>query len=272
MSDKNRKEYEEELKAYDMLLRAAMSVSQSASNIETERRYLVATQLFTRMLVMAYTFYRLLPGNPITIEKQEHWDWPSVAAVARNFIEAYLHFFYIGVEDISKEEVDFRLKLMWFHLNSEKYQLYKSGPREVNLSDLETNIPIQKKEIQNHPFFKHIDQKEHKRILSGNFATYITKPQLMKRLPFQAKELPFMYRHYSNEVHSTAFAFRSLSNERGRGNENDTERQYMISASHLVRKYLAVSVISMAEIFPKEVGIDASKFVNIAKEQFHILE
>lgn len=276
MSDKNRKEYEKELKAYDMLLQAATSVSQSAGNIETEKRYLVATQLFTRMLVMALTFYRLLPGNPITLDRQEHWDWPSVAAIARNFIEAYLHFFYIGVENVSEEEVDFRLKLMQFHLKSEKYRLYKNGSKNADHSDigkrLFENQLIEKEEIKNHPFFKHLDAQDKKRASDGDSVTYMTKAKLMERLPFQSKELPWMYRHYSNEVHSTAFAFMSLSNERGRGNENDTERAYMKTASHLVRKYLAVSVISIAKIFPQEVGIGASEFVNIAQKQFHELE
>lgn len=271
MSDKNKKEYKEELKAYDVLLRAAISVSQKTGNIETKQRYIEATKIFTRMLVMAYTFYRLLPGNPITNDKQEHWDWPSVAAVARNFIDAYLHFFYIGVDNISEEEVDFRFKLMWFHLNSEKYRLYKSGPINVDLSDLETNLPIQKEQIQNHTFFKYLTKEDQNRASSSKSAIYMTQAKLMERLPFQSKDLSFMHRHYSNEVHSTAFAFRSLSNERGRGNENDTERAYMITASHLVRKYLAVSVMSMAKIFPQEVGVSASEFVNIAETQFHEL-
>lgn len=271
MTDKDifsRKEYEEELRTYGQLLRAAITVSQAAGGIKTETRYIRATQIFTRMLVIAYTFFRLLPGNSITRDKKEHWDWPSVAALARNFLESYLHFFYVGVDDVSKDEVDFRLKAMWFHLNYEKYRLYKSGSTKIDLAEFEKNLPIEKKQIQKHPFFQQLNKEQQRRVLSGNSATYLTKSQLMARLPFRSEELSWMYRHYSSEVHSTAFAFNSQSNERGRGDENPAERGYMISASWLVRKYLSAAVMSMGKIFPKEIGTLARKAVDLSEAQF----
>lgn len=272
MNDKDicsRRDYNEELHTYGQLLGAAISISQSAGGIKTETRYIRATQIFTRLVIIAYTFFRLLPGNPITRDKKELWDWPSVAALARNFIEAYLHFFYIGVEDITKNEIDFRLKAMWFHLNSEKYRLTKSGPTKIDLSEFEKDLPIQKRQMQEHPFFPQLNKEQQQRVLSGVSPTYMTKTQLMARLPFPSEELKWMYRHYSNEVHSTAFAFHSQSNVRGRGDENFAERAYMIFASCLVRKYLSSAIMSIAKIFPKEIGVVASKAVNIAQAQFH---
>ena len=272
MTDKDiysRKDYDEELWTYDQLLGAAISVSQAAGGIETETRYIRATQIFTRLVIIAYTFFRLLPGNPITRDKKEHWDWPSVAALARNFLEAYLHFFYIGVEAVSTEEIDFRMKTMWFNLNSEKYRIYRSGPTKIDLAEFEKNLPLERRQIQEHPFFRQLNKEQQKRALSGTSPTYMTKSQLMARLPFPSKELLWMYRHYSTEVHSTAFAFSSQSNERGRGDENLAERAYMMFASWLVRKYLSSSVVSMAKIFPKEIGVAARKEVDIAQEQFH---
>jgi len=263
-----REKYEEEIEKYDLLLKAAISVSRASGGIETSTRYIRSTQIFTRMMVMAYTFFRLLPGNPMTHDYNEHWDWPSVASVARNFLEAYLHFFYIGVDDVSENEVDFRLKAMWFHLNSEKYRLYKGGSSEIDLSEFEKNLPAEKKRLQQHPFFKKLNKDHRRRVLSGKSGTYMTKQQLMARLPFRSDELTWMYRHFSNEVHSTAFAFNSLSNERGRGDENPAERGYTISACCLVRKYLSAAVMFMAEIFPMEIGKTESKAVGIAEEQF----
>lgn len=265
----SRSDYDEELHTYGQLLGAAVSVSQTAGGIETETRYIRATQIFTRMVIIAYTFFRLLPGNPITRDKIEHWDWPSVAGLARNFLEAYLHFFYIGVEDVTKDEIDFRMKAMWFHLNSEKYRIYKSGPTNPDLSEFERNLPVEKRQIQEHPFFRQLNKEQRQRVLSAASPTYITKSQLMARLPFPSKELLWMYRHYSNEVHSTAFAFNSQSNERGRGDENLAERAYMIFASWLVRKYLSSAIMSMAKIFPKEIGVGAGKAVDVAQAQFH---
>jgi hypothetical protein len=193
----------------------------------------------------------------------------GIITIKESQVTYSLHIFYIGGEDVSKEEIDFRLKAMWFHLNSEKCRIYKSGPNKIDLSEFERGLPIEKKQLQEHPFFHQLNKEQQQRALSGSSATYMTKSQLIARLPFPSKELLWMYRHYSNEVHSTAFAFNSQSNERGRGDENRAERGYMIFASWLVRKYLSSSVISMAKIFPKEIGIVASSAVDIAAAQFN---
>ena len=265
----SRSDYDEELRMYGQLLEAAVFVSQAAGGIETETRYIRATQLFTRWLLLHILSLRLLPGNPITCDKKEHWDWPSVAGLARNFIEAYLHFFYIGVEDVAKDEVDFRIKAMRFHSNSEKYRIFKSGLTNPDLSEFEKNLPVEKTQLREHPFFQQLDKEQQRRVLSATSPTYMTKSQLMACLPFPSKELLWMYRHYSNEVHSTAFAFNSQSNERGRGDENRAERAYMISASWLVRKYLSLAIMSMSKIFPKEIGVGVDKGVDVAQTQFH---
>jgi hypothetical protein len=265
----SRSDYDEELRMQGQLLEAAVFVSQAAGGIETETRYIRATQLFTRMVIIAYTFFRLLPGNPITCDKKEHWDWPSVAGLARNFLEAYLHFFYIGVEDVAKNEVDFRIRAMLFHSNSEKYRIFKSGLTNPDLSEFEKNLPVEKTQLREHPFFQQLDKEQQRRVLSATSPAYMTKSQLMACLPFPSKELLWMYRHYSNEVHSTAFAFNSQSNERGRGDENRAERAYMISASWLVRKYLSSAIMSMSKIFPKEIGVGVDKEVDVAQTQFH---
>ncbi|MBA7590714.1 hypothetical protein ES708_32844 [subsurface metagenome] len=144
----SRTKYEEELRLYDKLLGVGIAVSHAAGGIKTSTRYIRSTQIFTRILVTAYTFFRLLPGNPITRDDEEHWDWPTIASVARNLIEAYLHFFYVGVENVSEEEVDFRLKAMWFHLNSEKYQLYKSGSNDIDLTEFEAYVEAY---LRHHP-------------------------------------------------------------------------------------------------------------------------
>jgi hypothetical protein len=263
-----RKKYDEEIERYDLILKTALQVSLASGGIKTSTRYIRSTQIFTRMVVIAYSFFRLMPSNTITHDYEEHWDWPSVASVARNFLEAYLHFFYIGVDKISDEEVDFRLKAMWFHLNSEKYRLYKSGPSDKDLSGFEENLPKEKNKLKQHPFFENIDTDHQRRALSGKSATYMTKKQLMARLPFRSDELCWMYRHLSNEVHSTAFAFNSLSNKRGRGNENAAERGYIISACWLVRKYLSAAIMDMAEIFPTKIGKKESEAVNSARIAF----
>jgi hypothetical protein len=264
----SKQEYLLELEEYSKILKAGTDISKASGGIKTSTRFIRSTQIFTRMTVMAFTFYRLLPGNPITNDDEEHWDWPTIASVARNFLEAYLHFFYLSEKRISDHEADFRLKLMWFHLNSEKFRLYKSGPQKKDLSDFEKNLPKQKNQLKMHQFFTKLNKNAQKRALSGKSAIYMTTQELINRLPFKSDELLWLYRHFSNEVHSTAFAFSSQSNERGRGDENEAERVYIITASWTVRKYFSAAIISMSEIFPNQLKASNPKAIEIAQGQF----
>lgn len=264
----SRAKYDDERNKYGQLLAVGIVISYSAGGISTSVRYIRATQVFTRLIVTSITFFRLLPGNPITHDRNEHWDWPAVASIARNILEAYLIFFYIGIDDISEVEINFRLSLLQFHSNSEKYKLFKSGPKSLDLIDFEANLAKDKKCLKEHLFFVHLKKNHQDRALSGKHATYMTRRELIARLPFSTDELNWIYRHVSNEVHTTAFAFSSQSRERGRGDENLAERAYTINAIWLVRKYLAAAILGMKQMFPKEIGGGKAMEVQIAKEHF----
>lgn len=86
----------------------------------------------------------LLPNNIFPF-KWEFWDFFSIASLTRNFIENYHIFFYIGVDNISEEERDFRLKLLNYHWNNEKYKLYSDFRDDVTLlREFEDNLPLAK--------------------------------------------------------------------------------------------------------------------------------
>lgn len=266
----SREAYDKELCAFEEVVDALMAVSAAQGGIVTSARYLQATKIYTRLTITGITFLRLLPGNPITRDiLPEHWDWPSVASIARNIVEAYLLFHYVGLEAISDEEVDFRRQLLRYHHNCEKYRLYKAwsaGP-EV-LVDFETRLPAARAELEAHPVFARLTNAQQRRVCEGRSASYLLRDQMVGRLTFDAAELRPFYRFFSSQVHTSPFSFEPTSNERGRGEENAAERGYITFASQIARKYLAASVLGMAKIFPTVIGEGRRPHVRRAQHHF----
>lgn len=105
-----------ERNALDDLLDAVLKVSSVQGGRAAPQRHPVGVQLYTRLTVAGVTLLRLLPGNRLIEERwTPWWDLPSLAAVARSIIEAYLGFhYYIAVESVLPEEDQFRRKYSGF--------------------------------------------------------------------------------------------------------------------------------------------------------------
>ena len=247
----SRSDYDKQLADFESVLLAAMKISTTLGGIYTTWRNIRATQLYTRMTISSFTFTSLLPGSRRHPRRDEFWDWPSVASVARNIIEAYLLYFYTGIDQIPEEEARFRLELFTYHINSEKYRLYsdwKAG-QDV-LRPFEDGLPRSREALKAHPFFNSLTQPQRDRAISGKSPTYLSRDELIARLPFDGSELKPFYRFLSNQTHTTPFSFFSQSNQRGRGEENEAERGYILFATRLVWKYLSAAAIGTERMFP----------------------
>ena len=246
------KNYIEKLRDLENYLDFAIDVSDRTSGKkDISWRLVRAHQLYIRLTVACLSFIRLLPKNRYLKTNFDFWDFPSVANIARNFIETYHVFYYIGLDKVAKEEVELRLLIFNYHLNNEKYKLYKeSGILSEDLREFEINLPKTKEMIRNHKAFSKIEKNKARRILKGIEFMCITHKEISDKIEFNTKEFRPMYRFLSNQIHSTPFSFFSQSNERGRGIENEPEVNHTILCIDFVTKYLLASIIGMVELFP----------------------
>jgi hypothetical protein len=251
MSSASRATYDEELAFLDDLVISAIKVSTVSGGVWRLNRYIVATQICTRLTISAATFLRALPHNRfLRAPKRDLWDWPSAAALTRSMLEMYLSFYYIGVDQTDDEDCDFRLRLFYYHSNYEKWRLYRDfGVPENQLNDFIEKIPEVKSQLCSHPMFNRLSIEQRKRVSSSRYALYMTRTEIEHRLPFPGEEISFFYRFLSHQVHATPFATLSQSNGRGRGFENDTECIYLIWAIRLWRKYIGASIVGIDSYF-----------------------
>lgn len=145
----------------------AIDVTNACGGRKNVSRHLVsANQLFIRMTVSILSLIRLLPNNRHFPSDYEFWDLLSIHSLSRNIVETYIIFWYTSVDQIPDEERDLRLSLLRYHMNNEKYKLYKefrNTPQNM-LDSFETNIPLEKERLKKDTVFnKYVDVTKQKK-------------------------------------------------------------------------------------------------------------
>ncbi|WP_353113654.1 DUF5677 domain-containing protein [Salinisphaera dokdonensis] len=251
MADEQKLNYSAELEAYERLVRSAVVVSDNAGNIPTTTLGIEATKIYTRITASVITIDRILPRN--RLNNSDFWDFPSVATLSRTFIETCHRYFYVAEPGQSDEEQLFRRKLYFYHMNCEKYKLYKDigyGP-EV-LGEFEVGLPEAKKELVDCSFYKKLKPHTRKKVRTGNSEMHLSNDEVAELYNLSFGRHKSMYRLLSNHAHGSPFATTSQSNERGRGFENAAERDYLSLCLMLLQRYLSRVVICQVNLLGLE--------------------
>lgn len=265
-----KEKYDLSLQNLQNFLDFAIDVSESTADQKNiPWRFARAHQLYNRLTVTCMSIVRLLPGNKIFPASVDFWDFFSIAPLTRNFIENYFAFFYIGVDNVDPVEQELRLLIFNYHHNHEKYQIYKLFDAPVGvLEEFEINLPKDAEKIKNNRHFSTLKPFLQKEILTGKKFLYLSRTEIASRFAFSANEIKALYKFFSNHTHSSPFSFYSMSNERGRGLQNDAELQYTTMAIEVVIKYLSAAILDMTKIFPESVSaLDRTK-LNVIQNSF----
>lgn len=180
-------------------------------------------------------------------------------------------FYYVAVDEVSDDERNFRLNLLWFHLNNEKYKLYLDLKKTSRFKEFEDNLPIEKQNLKEHPFLKPLSKEKAGKVLSGKESMYLTHKEISERINFNTEEFNTYYRLFSNHTHSSPLAYFTMSNERGSGKENEAELSYLTLTLHICIKYLSAVILDMTKLFPECVDKLNKSKLKIVEEKFNEL-
>jgi hypothetical protein len=243
--------YLENLRTFENFHDFSLDVSDNTGGLKAADYLIMANQLYVRMTLTSLSIIRLMPENRLFPSEIQVWDFFSVASLARNLIENYHMLFFVAVEKITDEERDFRLNVLYYHQNKEKQKLYKDLGESQFDKEFDENLPIARKALKDHPFFVKLPSGISNAILEGRKSIYLSREDISKKRAFDNKTLSAFYRLFSNHTHSSPLSFLSMSNNRGRGNENEAELDYLTLTSHLCVKYLSAAIIDIVSLLPQ---------------------
>ena len=269
-SDIDLSEYLNKLEKLQNYLDFGIDVSEVCAGQKGVDWHLVrANQLYIRLTVSCLSYIRLLPYNRHFPADYEFWDLFSILSISRNIIETYIMFWYIAVDGISQEERKLRLDILMYHLNNEKYKLYRDFNADSEyLHEFEAKLPQKKQDFTDSEIFtRYVEKSRRKNILNGKEAKYLSNIEIMNKMPSRTEEFVPLYRLFSNHTHSMPFAFFSLDNQRGSGRRNQAEIHYIEISLEFVTKYLLCAIVDTITLFPFcEAKLDPGKLKIIREE------
>jgi hypothetical protein len=244
--------YETYLKKYDDLVSAATAASQGAAGrISESARHYWGSAIFTKLCVTAVSLLLLLPRNSRVIGPFEHWDFGAVASLVRNLIECYFTFFYLCVDQVSDEEYNCRWNPFNLHDCLSRKRMFESlGSKEESVGFDEQSKELQERLLRN-SHFRSLDEKKRKEFLKDKTAFLLSQDEIFGRLGEDISHFRGMYRFLAVHVHALPMSFyRMGEQDRGRGLENQVERDYICLSLEFAGHFLRRGIQDLVSLFP----------------------
>lgn len=226
---------------YRRLVKRAERISYGAGGISaTGNRMFWGCALFTRITVTAKSIDKLLPSPKIGA----HWDFGSIASLARNLFEAILVFHWLcgqGVDDVEREG---RFILYDLHDRGSRRRLFPETPEPPEaLEDLV-------KRFNSNQFLAKFKNKQRIQALNGERTPFI-QDEALTQIGIDLDEFRMLYRFFSQYTHCGPLSFyRILENKHGTGVESQYEKRYMIYTMEYLSIFLSLSIDTLLDIVP----------------------
>src|SRR5450759_395863 len=104
-------DYQSSLDRFTDAVEKAIVSSHAGTGLDAGERRFWGSVLFTRLCTISVSILWLSPRSKVNAAGK-HWDFGSVASMARNLFECALQFYYLGVDSVSDDEWYARLKVM----------------------------------------------------------------------------------------------------------------------------------------------------------------
>ncbi len=209
-------------------LEQAIASSHNATGVDAGQRRFWGSVLFTRICTASVSILWLSPRSKVNPDGT-HWDFGSIASLARNVFECALLFFYIAVEAVSEDEWLARLKVMQLHDCMERLRLFRVfDPNDPQLQGFEKQSNELKTILEKNPYFAGLSDKLRKNLLKGDRCSILTQDEILQRMGQFRPGTRGYYRFLSSHAHSFPLAFyRMAEHNRGRGEESQAEKGYI---------------------------------------------
>jgi len=231
--------YKDKVLEFRTVLDKSILISKLIANKDIGLQNYWMSVLMVRYLNIAIAINRLLPNEGEEPSNMHSWDFGAIATLARNFIESFHAFFYIGIDEIDDDEWNLRLKIFHLHDNSRRNKLFKlmgDTSQSDKFQEISQEILA---EIKNNKKFLTLDNNLQKRIIKAETAFILSRQEIEKRIDPNDSSIKWVYLFLSNQSHSLPMAYyRTESESRGSGVENETDKGYISLSIDWITDYL----------------------------------
>ncbi|MDT7515832.1 DUF5677 domain-containing protein [Rhodoferax mekongensis] len=250
------KHYRDSLVQLAQNLIDAISTSQATRGLpsgENGRRFW-ASVLLARLCGVAASLQRILPrsaSNPAG----DVWDSTSALCLCRNIFETDLALLYLCTDEMSNEDYELRVKLVFLHDSQERPRIVEKiggSDKEVSKEFYAEEATRLRGEIAKNTVFLTLPDWKQKRLLEGRTPYYLSQDELLERRGDDAKTLRGIWELLSSHAHSYPFSYYRVTAHpnRGTGRENEIDKSYCGLSAQLSATMLSKASMSVRKLFP----------------------
>ncbi len=222
--------YRESLDGLDNAVRECMYVSKGYADIPAPTgRHFYASVLFTVLITRGVSLLTLAPHTPWVDKKIEHWDYSSLAGIARTMIELRVAFYYLCAEECSDDEWNCRWNLFNLHDCVSRIRMFDARGDAEQVEGFKVQADELRGRLTSNPFFNALDPKRHKKLLHGQTAYLSSLEEIAKEAGIAVNHFRWLYVLFSSHVHGLPMSFYRIggdNTERGRGLPSRVEDSY----------------------------------------------
>ena len=220
------------------------------------------SHVFSKICMHAIAIQKIIPYSRYNQNPNEQiWDLASLPALIRDLVETYYHYFYIMMEKVSDDEINFRFDILKYHSHSERLRMVKQRiPKSTAIQELEDDKAAAKQKVIDNPLcqippeidkeinpelYKKLDRL-YKKIRKGEKAVLKSDKQLNKAANINENYYKSMYKYLSQFTHTTKFSIDQIGAFR---HFEDEHKILFIEMLNYAINYLALSIRDFAKSF-----------------------
>lgn len=221
--------YQERIDALDEVIHHCIEVSHRLANIPSPTgSHFYASVLFTSLCSRGVSLAIIAPHSSWSKKIVEHWDYASTAGIARSILEVRLAFFYLCVEECSREEWECRWNIFNLHDCKSRARLFEEINSDAeDIAGFERQADEIRSRLMNNTYFVSLPEKQRNKFLRGGDAYLFPLEQIAVKAGVDRHTFRRLYKLLSSQVHGLPMSFyRMGQQERGRGVHSEVEENY----------------------------------------------
>lgn len=247
-------DYAEALERLANATAQCMELSRQYAGISSPTgRHYFASVIFTSLITRAVTLVFIAPYSPWSKRTFEHWDYASVANVARTVMEMRLNFRYLCSQPIDEVEWDCRWNLFNLHDCTARLDLMTTLANAAEIKGLSVQAEELRQRLRENAYFVSLAEKRQRDLLRGKKAHLIALEDIAVDAGLELRTFKMMWQLMSSHIHALPFSFYRIGEARGTGVQTEAEEGYTTLLLSLVLVLLVGARDEFQEMF---LGLD----------------
>lgn len=186
----------------------------------------------------------------------DHWDYASLAVLARSILEIRISFFYLCVQECTPAEWDYRWNLFNLHDCSSRINLFEEvDPSSNDLPDFRAQAEELRSRLKKNDVLTALSGSEQRRLLHGKHAYSVPLESIAEQAGVPLRKFRLLYKFLSSHVHGLPMSFYRVGEDaRGRGVYCEVEDGYSAFCVSFVHDLMAVTLEEMRSLFRPYIG------------------